>query len=231
MFARLVSAAAILLFSFVIASAADIAVESKISGDVAILTAKTEGKSVVWRVPAELKQPVPADLLKDSKTLIVQGRPGTYTATAISSVGDKPTFTDVTFTLTGDVPGPLPPGPPNPLPNPPPAPVDDLAVKFRAAYAADASPGKKGQLVNLIAVYTTMAKGAEDKTIISSADLLAMLGKVKEGMLADGVLMDLRRMVAVEIAAVIGPASPAAFDRARVKDVFTRVVKALQTIG
>ena len=207
--------------------AADIQVDAKVSGDVAILTAKTDGKTVVWRVPADLKQPVPADLLKDSKTLIVQGRPGTYTATAITALGDKPTFTDVTFTLAGIDPIPPVPIPPAPVP---PLPVDDLPRRLKDAYAADTSPAKRGQLVNLIGIFSAMAEHAEkDLTIQTTQQLFDILNKVKAGMLTDGVLMDLRRIASAELSACVGPPGATPFDRAKVSACFRRIAKSLPT--
>jgi hypothetical protein len=199
---------------------ADVQVEAKVSGDVAILTAKTDGKTVVWLVPEGLKQPVPADLLKDSKACILQGR-GTFKVTALAAVGEKPIYGSVTFTLGGDAP---------PVPIPPPDPTDELPRRLREAYAAETNAAKRGQLVNLIGIFSAMAEHTEkDMSIKTSQELFDILNKVKAGMLADGILMEVRRIASAEVAACIGTPGPTPFDRAKVAACFRRIVKSLPT--
>lgn len=225
MFTKPLAAVALLLVASHAHAAGDIAIDAKVTGNVVVLAAKTDGKVVVWIIPESLTQPVPADAFRDSKTCVCQGKPGTYRVTAISAVGDKPIFGDALFTLVGDGPPAPPPGPPIPPP-----PVDDLPLRLKALYAAETSPAKRGQLVNLVGIYQAMAEhAANDKSIVTSQELLDVLTKVKTGMLMDGVLLDLRRAITVEVAAVVGPPGPGAFDRDRVAAMFKRIVKSLPT--
>lgn len=223
---RLFAIAAVLLAAP--AFAADITIDAKVTGNVVVLQAKTDGKVVVWIVPDGLAQPVPPDAFKDTKTCVIMGKPGTYKVTAISAIADKPIFGDTTFKLSGDAPQPdIPPAP---------LPVDDLPARLKAAYAAETSLAKRGQLVNIAAIYSAMADAALDKDIVTSQQLLDVLNRVKngdgdknKGMLLEGVLMELRRLITAEVAPCIGPAGPTPFDRAKVAACFKRIVKSLPT--
>jgi hypothetical protein len=219
------SAIALLLLAST-AHAADLTIDAKVQNGVAILTAQTEAKTVVWIPVVGLTPLVPAELLKDSKTLIVAGKGGPFRVVAIAAPSaDKPVYAEATFTFsTPEPPAPYVP----PVPPPPPVPADELPRKLKDAYAADSSPGKRGQLINLTAIYSTMAEHAEkDASITTSRTLLDVLTKVKSGMLADGILLDLRRIVSAEIASTLGPPSDAPLDRARAFAMFQRIVRAL----
>ena len=100
--------------------------------------------------------------------------------------------------------------------------------RLREAYAADASAGKRGQLINLSAIYATMAEHAEqDQSITTSKTLLDVLNKVKTGMLVDGVLMEMRRILSAEVCAALGPPSDGPLDRAAAVALFKRLVRSL----
>lgn len=206
------------------APAADIAIDVKVANGVAVLTAKTDAKSVVWLPTPGLADAIPAELLKDSKTRVVAGKPGSYRVVAIAALAaDKAAWAEATFSFDGPEPQPVPP------PTPPaPPPVDTLAQRLRDAYAGDASPGKRGQLINLKAIYGTMADhAAKDAGITTSRKLLDVLTEVKAGMLADGILVEMRRILSAEILAAIGTPSDAPLDRQAAAALFTRLVRAL----
>lgn len=224
---------AALLLSSVVCLATDIEIEPEspevAPGRVVVLTAKTEGKVVQWLFKDDGLDWLPVEILKDSKTAVVNApataKPGKYRLIAVTAIGDKPAWAERTITVVGSPP---PPGPPPPLPVPP---IPDvLPQKLREAYLADKSPGKRGQLVNLIGIYSAMADhAATDPSITTSLALLDVLNKVKAGMLVDGVLMDLRRLVSAEISATLGPPSNAPLDREKAAGMFRRIVKSLPT--
>jgi hypothetical protein len=222
--------AALCLAAFVgvsAASAADLTIESTVKDGVAIITAKTDAAVVVWIPTAGLTDLVPVDLLRDSKTRVVTGK-GRFTVYAVSAPEkDKPRWAEVTFTIGTPEPPPQPPPDDKPKPVPPP-PAIDLAAKLKAAYLADTSPSKRGQLVNMIGIYSAMGDHVEkDPKINTPRVLLDVLTKVKDGMLADGVLIDMRRLVAGEIASTIGPPSDLPLDRPAATALFRRIVASL----
>jgi hypothetical protein len=200
--------------------AADITIESAVKGNIATLTAKTEAKNVVWIPVPGLDDVVRPELLIDGKTRVVSGKTGAYRVIAIGAIGEKPIWAETVVTFGT-------PEPPLPDPKPTP-PVDDLQRRLRDAYANDGSPGKRGQLVNLHGIYAAMADhAANDQSITTSRILLEVLTKVREGMLVDGVLIDMRRIIAAEIAATIGSPSDAPLDRERAAGLFKRIVSSL----
>ena len=215
----------VVAFAFVAgdALASDPTIDVKVKNGVATLTAKTDAKVVVWLPTAGLVDVVDPELLKDSKTRVVTGKPGSYRVIAIAApAADKPIWAETTVSFDGPDPGP------GPGPGPVPPPVDDLPRRLREAYAAETAPGKRGQLINLSAIYSTMADHAEqDQAITTSRGLLEVLNKVKAGMLADGVLVEMRRILAAETAAAIGPPSNAPLDRVAAAAMFKRFVRSL----
>jgi hypothetical protein len=209
------------------AFASDLTIESTVKDGVAIITSKTDATVVVWIPTAGLTDLVPVELLRDGKTRVVTGK-GKFTVYAVTAPEkDKPKWAEVTFTIGTPEPPPfIPPEPkPGPVPHPP---AVDLASRLKTAYLLDTSPAKRGQLVNMIGIYSAMAEHVEkDPKINTPRVLLDVLTKVKDGMLADGVLIDMRRLVAAEIAATIGPPSDLPLDRAAATALFRRIVASL----
>jgi hypothetical protein len=209
------------------ASASDLTIEAQVKDGVAVLAAKTDAAVVVWVPSPGLTDLVPVELLKDSKTRVVTGK-GKFTVIAITAPEkDKPKWAEVTFTIGTPEPPPfIPPEPkPGPVPHPP---AVDLASRLKTAYLLDTSPAKRGQLVNMIGIYSAMAEHVEkDPKINTPRVLLDVLTKVKDGMLADGVLIDMRRMVAAEIAVSIGLPSDMPLDRPAATALFRRIVASL----
>jgi hypothetical protein len=225
---RYIGAALCLAALVGVSSASDLTIESTVKDGVAILTAKTDATVVVWIPTAGLTDLVPVELLRDGKTRVVTGK-GKFTVYAVTAPEkDKPKWAEVTFTIGTPEPPPIiPPVPPAPGPVPPPPPID-LAARLKASYLADTSPAKRGQLVNMIGIYSAMAEHVEkDPKINTPRVLLDVLTKVKEGMLADGVLIDMRRMVAAEIAVSIGLPSDMPLDRPAATALFRRIVASL----
>lgn len=219
---------AILLVTAAPVYAEGVSIEAKVAGNVAILTAKTEGPEVKWIAVGDgLSQVVPFELLKDTKTYVVSGKPGSYRIIAISASKDSPLWGEATFVLAGDdkpTPPPLPPVPPPP---------DVLLAKLQSAYTADASVGKRGQLVNLIGLYSAAADYAADDKVTTLKVLLENIRKVGGDLLQPNALVEVRRIISTEIVACIGPPGDTPLDaetRAKAAACFNRISKALQGV-
>lgn len=206
------------------------------------IDAVTDGVKVRWRA-------VDSGLLlidgADSKTqTVVACRPGKYRVECWSAVGNEPTsIYQVTVTVTGPDPEPIPPpplppvpppGPDPPLPNPPhppTPPVDPFQAKCQAAYDADAAAAatKRGQLSLMIGLYQEMTKHSQDATITTTGDLLSDYRKVAQSMLSPSVLIELRKLISAEVAATFGTESSAldATMRTKATALWDRLAKTL----
>ena len=223
---RAIASLALAALAAVNCQAADLTLEAKVTDKIALVTAKTEAKVVVWIPTAGLVDAIPVELLKDSRTRALTGKPGVYRVVAIAaSVADKPEWSEVTFTIGTPEPEPAPK--PGPVPPPPPV-VDNLPQRLKDAYDRDQSPTKLGQLVNLRFVYEAMAKHSEsDPDINTSRKLLEVLSKVKAGMLPSDSLLELRRILSAETAAAFGAVSDAPLDRTVAAAHFRRILRSL----
>lgn len=108
-----------------IAAPPEIVVPEKVNGqpgEFVLITAKTSGTKVAWKVIDPGLSLFPVALLKDSKTAIVtSSRPGRYRLVAVTAVGDEISDIVGTTVVIGD-PGPDPGPQPNPDPGPQPGP-------------------------------------------------------------------------------------------------------------
>ncbi len=206
------------------------------------ITAVTDGAKVRWRA-------IDSGLLlidgADSKTqTVVACRPGKYRVECWSAVAGEPTAIYlVTVTVSGPDPEPIPPpplppvpppGPDPPLPNPPhppTPPVDPFQAKCQAAYDVDQASAatKRGQLSLMVGLYQEMGKHSQDATITTTGDLLSDYRKVAGSMLSPTVLIELRKLIAAEVAATFGTES-AALDtamRSKAVGLWDRLAKTL----
>jgi hypothetical protein len=206
------------------------------------INAVTDGVKVRWRA-------VDSGLLlidgADSKVqTVVACKPGKYRIECWSAIGGEPTAIYlVTVTVSGPDPEPIPPpplppvpppGPDPPLPNPPrppTPPVDPFQAKCQAACDADAAAAatKRGQLSLMIGLYQEMTKHSQDATITTTGDLLSDYRKVAASMLSPTVLIELRKLIAAEVAATFGTESAAldAAMRAKATALWDRLAKTL----
>lgn len=212
---------AILLAASAPLHAADLAIEASVDGAVVVLTAKTPAKEVAWIPTDGLKVIVPPAVLKDSKTLVVTGKPGAYRVIVVAAPAvDAPAWAEKIITIEGPEP---PPGPKPPEPQP-----DALAARLKAAYEADASPAKRGQLTHLIGIYQSMIDHLQkDKAINSTKELASVLATVKAGMLDQVSLMEMRRILDAELKASFGMPDDRPLDQMRAVSVFQRLLAAL----
>lgn len=203
------------------AKGADLAIDAKVDGTVVVLTATTPSKEVVWLPTDGLKVIVPPAVLKDSKTLVVTGKPGAYRVIVIAAPAvDTPTWAEKIVVIEGPEP---PPGPKPPPPEP-----DALAFRLKAAYDADASPVKRGQLAHLTGIYASLIDHLEkDDGIKTTKKLAEVLATVKAGMLDSTSLLDFRRILDAELKAAFGVPNERPLDRERAANVFRRLVAAM----
>lgn len=200
------------------------------------ISAVTDGVRVRWRA-------VDSGLLlidgADSKAqTVVACKPGKYRVECWSAVGGEPTAIYlVTVTVSGPDPEPIPPPPPGPdppLPNPPhppTPPIDLFRAKCQAAYDVDAAAvaTKRGQLSLMVGLFQEMVKHSQDSGITTTGDLLSDYRKVAASMLSPTVLIELRKLIAAEVAATFGTESAAldATMRAKATALWDRLAKTL----
>jgi hypothetical protein len=165
---------------------------------------------------------------------------GDYPVIGVGIQGGKIVFGRTTIGVTRDDPAPVPP-PPNPTPpdppKPPPTPVppSPLTAKFQAAYTADPATAttKSGQKILLQGLYEAMVDHAKLTTIATAGALLADLKTVAGQMIAPNSLVELRKVIAAEIASSIGTDAQAKLDpdlRGKAVDAFTRIAKSLSEV-
>lgn len=161
---------------------------------------------------------------------------GDYPVIGVGVQGGKPVLarTIIGVGIDPAPPNPTPPAPVPPTPVPP-APTSPLTVQLQAAYTADpGSPvAKSGQKVLLQGLYEAMIDHAKATTIATTGALLADLQTVAGQMLAPKTLIDVRKIIAVEIAAAIGTDATAKLDpdlRPKAVDAFTRIAKSLSEV-
>lgn len=187
------------------------------------VSADTAGKVVVWHPKDSGLDIIDPKYLRDGKMFGASAPAGRYRVLVITAIADIPHIEETVLIFEGQEPNPPPPGPKPPPPTP-----DNLAQRLKSAYDADVSPAKKGQLVNLIGIYSAMADHVEkDAGIATTKDLANVLAKVKTGMLTPNVLMDLRRILDAELAATFGSPNTTPLDRPKAAALFRRIVAAL----
>lgn len=172
-------------------------------GDWIVVEATTDGKQVRWVAMSSALKVFPTQLLKDSKSAVVQAnRPGRYRLLAYTAVGDVPSDPVITYIVVTNGPDPEPPTPPDPKPpgptppvppvppGPPPDPVDAFTAKIRAALASDpgTAPDKAKHAAALSGFYAAMARHVDKKQVATVGDLLADYKVAMKAVLPDGVI-------------------------------------------
>jgi hypothetical protein len=202
-------------------------------GSFLTVKAATKGKVVVWAVLDDDGglSLFPSELLKDSCTAVVVGkRAGTFRLQAITAIGDVPSYAIVKVTIEG----PTPPTPPSPPPKPPdpPQPTSPLFAKLQAAYASDPAPAsvKAGHRVLLQGIYEAAQAHASDQTILTTGALLDDLKKTSASLLAPNALIEVRKVIASEVAAKMGTDATQKLDastRTQAVSMFGAIAQAL----
>ena len=196
-------------------------------GKLGKLRAETTGKYVRWIASPGLD----LDPTDNGRTLYYTGLPGTYELRAYTAAGDVPSEAVLTTVTIGDggPPGPLPPAPPIP----PPQPVDALKSKLKDAFAAAVgSPEEKAEWAkDLAALYRSAKKTCADKKITTTTQLKAKFKEAATALLdGDDALREVRQVVALELAAILPPATEDVTDdqRAATAALFTRLAAILE---
>ena len=78
------------------------------TGDYVILKAVTKGETVVYVPLSEGLKVLDPALLKDAKSFVATGKPGSYRLLAYSAIDSKPTQPAYTLIVIGDAPKPEP---------------------------------------------------------------------------------------------------------------------------
>lgn len=208
------------------------------------LEAKTKGEVVLWKAldpGIDFLDPVLAP--KDTRiTGVIADAPGTYRMLAVTSVDNKPALCEFTVTFDGPRPVPVPPGPaPGPAPKPP-APTDALLKKLQAAYDSDTgTPAvKRAQMELLVGLCEAMTVHARKDAVKTTAQLLADYkaaaygnpDKKEPGLILPNALVEVRKVIAAEALAALGP-EPAPLDgalRARAVDLYDRLALTLRAV-
>lgn len=153
-------------------------------------------------------------------------RPGVFIITVLPDAPPLP---------TPPGPTPNPPAPTPPPPNPPPPAPSELTQKLQFAFAADkaAANVRELQRVSLVGLYAAMADHCQDKSITNLGSLLADLKKAAGTMIAPGGLVEVRKIIAAEVAANLGTDVAAVLDdtlRSRAVECFTRIARSLKEV-
>lgn len=207
-------------------------------GDFLTIKADTECKTVRWVLLDAGPSLLPPELLRDPRTAVLFSlRPGRFRLLAYGAKGDEPSQPVICLLVIEETGPTPPPGPLPPDPKPPSPPMpDQLALKFAAAYKADAGDQavKAQQLAKLIGLYQAMAEStSDDKTRKTIGDVLGDLKQLGSKMLITDSLIELRKLIAGEVAAVLGTDPAPALDsvlRTRAVEAFIRISKALEQV-
>lgn len=208
--------------------------ELKVEAEKAVqLEATTDGKAVRWKVLDPGIVLIPPDAT-DKKVWVYGSRAGRYRVWAWTAIGDMPSEIVETIIVVAGVPGP------GPGPGPGPVPPADLVGRLQAAYAADSAAAtiKKSQLALLSGLYEAMAehtvrKDAGGAYVVKTTDKLrGDLAELAKQMILPGALVDVRKVIAGEVAATLGAESvelsPAM--RAAAGDLFKRIAGGLDQV-
>ena len=203
-------------------------------GEPVRIQATTNCSAIRWTLGAGLIEVLPA--MKGANEIIVSAtKEGKYIVSAIGTRGQAFSSEEHTTVTFGQAPpGPGPDPGPQPKPNPP-APTDPLVAKLQAAYTADpAMPAVKlGQKVMLIGLYEGMALKVLDPTLQTSKDLSDAYVNLAKKTIASFALVDLRKIIAAEVAAMIGTDPGAKLDpvlRPKAAALFDGFGKALMQV-
>lgn len=131
--------------------------------------------------------------------------------------------------------GPKPPKPVDPPDIVPPKPVDPLRAKLKAAFDLSAGgTGEKSEWAkDLAALYRAASKLVADPTLTTAAQLRSKLKDASAALIGAESLLDVRKAVAVELAAVLPTTDGDLTDaqRASAAALFKRLAEILETIG
>lgn len=188
-------------------------------GRLLALTANTEGKRVVWRVPDQFE----FRLCPSGRELTgVCLTPGRYLLTAITAIGEEPIVADCVVIVEGNQPLP-----PNPKP-PDPAPVDPLQNELQRLYTEDTAASKAETLAKLAALYRLAASTVQKPEIENAGQLAQVIRDASTNLVGAG-LLGVRRRVAEELSRVL-PTDPDVKLTADVRDRATKLFTRLSTI-
>jgi hypothetical protein len=203
------------------------------------IKAETKGEVVHWRALDPGLEFIDGDFApRDPKmTGIITDVPGKYRVLAITSIPDKdgkcrPASCEFVVEFEGALPKP---------PEPPPTPVDPLVKQLQAAYLLDpaTSDAKDAQKKALVGLYEAMALHVHSKDkdggflVKTAGDLKLDLENTARALLAPGVLVECRKVIAAEVAAVLPSNLTATLDdatRARAVTAFSKIARAMKEV-
>lgn len=192
------------------------------------IKAETTGKTVKWIV---LTKGLSVHVCGDGQTIVVTGLPGIYDVVAYTSLNDVLSEPARVTIVIGDPPPPPAP----PVPPAPPTPPDPLKAKLAAAFAAAAGTAeqKREWAKDLAALYRAAAKLSIDPTITTASMLKSKLSVAAETLIGDMALVEVRKAVAGELAAVL-PATDGELtsdQRTAAASLFSRLSTILEVIA
>lgn len=206
---------------------------------------ETKGEVVLWRaLDAGLEFIDPDFAPRDPKmTGVITDTPGKYRLIAITSIPDKdgkcrPASCEFVVEFEGTKPTP---------PDPPPQPVDPLVKRLQDAFLLDpATPAAKiAQRDAIVGLYEAMAvhtntkikdkdgKDTQEYSVKTVGDLKMDMDNTARALLAPGVLVDCRKAIASEVAAVLGATQTTVLDvdlRLKATVIFSKIAKAMKEV-
>lgn len=209
-------------------------------GRLAIVKIEYDGDDVKWLVDPKLD--VFREYTPDPKLIILrlQGfEKGTFPVVAVAAKAGKLSDFSVCQVIVGEPspppPPPAPPGPPVPPtpvpPTPPPFPTDPLALRLKAAYAADPDPveGKVRSSQTLSAFFSAMAAHVKDPSVKTVGDLLSDYKAAVPSVLKPTDITGVRKQISLEVIGVAGDDADKVIDPA-LRDALIKLFEFLATI-
>ncbi len=205
--------------------AVDIPPEVRPAGQYVLFAPRTDAVSVEY-VGLDGVEPLPAALLKDARTFVLDTRGlarGRYRFVAVAAGGTGEQARAAFAVVVGD-----------PGPTPPPGPDDALLSALRVAYAAETSPTKQADVRLLAAALREAAALADDARFGTHRQLNDALAAVTHARVPLPKLRPLREVVRSEFVRQFGEAGdqPLTADlRGRAKALLLRVASLYEEIA
>lgn len=214
---------ALLLLTAAAPPTVDIPSEVRPGGQYVLFTPRTDAVSVEY-IGLDGVEPLPAALLKDARTFVLDTRGlarGRYRFVAVAAGNSGEQARAVFAVVVGD-------------PGPPPGPDDALLVAVRAAYAAELSPTKQADARTLAAAIRESTALSDDTRFGTYRQLNDALAAVTHVRVPLPRLRSLREVVRLEFVRQFGEAGdqPLTADlRARVKGLLLRAASVYEEVA
>jgi len=179
------------------------------TGDYAIVKAVTKGETVVYVPLSEGLRVLDPALMKDPKTFVATGKPGSYRLLAYSAIDSKPTQPAYTLIVIGEAPKPEP---------------GALEKGMQAVWKTIDDPEKNVSKNKILEGFTRI----DQSSISTVADLNREVKDKVGSKLEPNQLRSLRDLISGHLLAVFGRSGSAAVDAAILAKTIDEITKGLE---